>query len=348
MSVEMSPAARENYSFQRVVVVVGVSLMAVKFLAYMLTSSVAILTDAMESIVNVVAGFIGLYALYLSAQPPDKSHPYGHGRVETISAYAEGTLITVAGALIIMEAIKNFLDPEPLSDLDIGLVLIIFAAAVNFITGRIAIRKGKKNRSPALEASGKHLCTDTYSSIGIIVGLSAVYVGMLFGVDIWWMDPLLALIFGALIIITGVRVIKTSLDCIMDRADEEILSQVVDCLNEHRSDKWIDIHSLRVIKYGSSMHMDCHVTLPASMTIAEEDEEKKALMEAIWSKFGNSVDLTLSPEPCGGFNCRHCRNDCSERKEDFLHSIEWNVTNLIQGKQHFCGANVHIDREIRK
>jgi len=348
MSAEMSPAARENYSFQKIVVVVGVSLMAIKFLAYMMTSSVAILTDAMESIVNVVAGFIGLYALYLSAQPADRSHPYGHGRVETISASVEGTLITVAGALIIMEAIKNFIDPKPLSDLDIGILLVIFAAAVNYMTGMIAIRKGKKNHSPALQASGKHLCSDTYSSIGIVLGLSIVYIGSLYGLNVWWMDPLLALVFGVVIIVTGARVIKTSLDCIMDKADESVLSEVVDCLNEKRSDKWIDIHNLRVIKYGSTMHMDCHVTLPASMTITEEEKEKAALMEAIWSKFGNSVDLTLSPEPCGGFNCRHCNNECVDRKEDFDHHIEWNVTNLIQGKQHVCGVNVHIIKEIKK
>ncbi|NLU45900.1 MAG: cation transporter [Euryarchaeota archaeon] len=281
MSADANSGARENYNFQKIVVAVGVFLMAVKFVAYAMTSSVAILTDALESIVNVVAGFIGLFALYLSARPPDREHPYGHGRIETISATIEGTLIFVAGALIIREAVLNFLSPRPLSDLDIGLLLIIFAAAANYVTGKAAIKTAKRNGSPALEASGKHLCTDTYSSIGIILGLSVVYVGMQFGLDIWWMDPLLAVIFGALILTTGARVIKKSLDCIMDRADEELLLKVVDCLNRNRGDKWIDIHNLRIIKYGSTLHMDCHVTVPFSLTVSEEHRERIKIMGAI-------------------------------------------------------------------
>ena len=130
----MTGSALENYNFQKIVAVVGVSLMLIKFFAYFLTSSVAILTDALESIVNVIAAFIGLFALYLSAQPPDRSHPFGHGKIETISASVEGTLITVAGALIIAESVYDLIyHPNMISDLDIGLLLIIFAAAVNYI-----------------------------------------------------------------------------------------------------------------------------------------------------------------------------------------------------------------------
>lgn len=347
MSDEMSPAAVENYNYQKIVVVVGVSLMALKFIAYFLTSSVAILTDALESIVNVVAGLIGLFALGLSAVPPDKSHPYGHGRIETISASVEGTLITVAGALIILAAVRDFFNPSPISDLDIGLLLIIFAAAANYVTGTVAIRKGRKNHSPALEASGRHLCTDTLSSIGIILGLSVVYFGMMFGIDLWWMDPLLALVFGILIIVTGTRVIKSSIDCIMDKADEIVLSEVVECLNDYRSETWIDIHNLRIIKYGSTMHIDCHLTLPAFMTISEEEAEKKTIIDAIHDNFGDSVDITLSPEPCCGFNCRYCMNTCPDRNEEFAHLVEWNVNNLVQGKQHSYGNNVHIDDDFK-
>jgi cation diffusion facilitator family transporter len=346
MSVKMTGSALENYNFQKIVAVVGVSLMLIKFFAYFLTSSVAILTDALESIVNVIAAFIGLFALYLSAQPPDRSHPFGHGKIETISASVEGTLITVAGALIIAESVYDLIyHPNMISDLDIGLLLIIFAAAVNYITGTIAIRKGKKNHSPALQASGKHLCTDTYSSIGIILGLTVVFVAMKLGYDVWWMDPLLALMFGAFIIITGVRVIKSCLDTMMDRADEELLEQVVDCLNQNRSTKWIDIHNLRMIKYGTTLHMEMHVTLPPNMTIKTIKEEEECLMFVIYKKFGSTVDLTLSPEPCCGFNCRHCMNECSDRKEEFVHLIEWTVVNVTQDKQHGEPINVHIEMQ---
>ena len=167
----MDNAAKTNFNFQKIISVIGILLMVIKFVAYYLTGSVAILTDALESIVNVVAAVIGLYALYLSAQPADQSHPFGHGKIENISATIEGSMILVAGGLIIYESVLSFLHPGEIRQLDIGLVIIAGAAAVNFAVGRAAIAKGKKTRSPALVASGRHLCSDTYSSIGIILGL---------------------------------------------------------------------------------------------------------------------------------------------------------------------------------
>lgn len=338
-------APRENFRFQIIIVSVGVFLMAVKFSAYYITGSVAILTDAMESIVNVAAGLIGLFALYLSAQPPDRSHPYGHGRVEMISASVEGTLITVAGCLIIFEAVDNLLNPKPISYLDTGLLLVAFAAIVNYVVGRAAISKGRKNRSPALEASGRHLCTDTYSSVGIIGGLMIVFAAMHFGIDVWWMDPALAMLFGGLILLTGLRVVVKALNGIMDKADEEMLSQIVDCLNEHRSERWIDVHNLRAINYGSSLYVELHVTLPPFMTVAEEETEKRAIMEAVRSKMGDSVTLILSPEPCRGNNCCHCLNECGMREEEFRDLLVFTVDDLIKSEQIRCGSGECVDRE---
>ena len=344
----MSDVSMENYDFQKIVVSVGATLFIIKFLAYFLTGSVAIFTDAMESIVNVVAGAIGLYALYLSAQPADRSHPYGHGRIETISASIEGTMIAVAGVLIIFEAVNNILNPREINDLDIGLLLIIFAAAVNFVVGTMAMRKGKRNRSIALEASGRHLRADTFSSIGIIIGLTVIFVGTNMGYDLGLLDPIIALVFGAIIILTGVKVIKKATDDIMDRADEEILTKVVECLNEHRSEDWIDIHNLRIIKYGSKLHIEMHVTLPAMMTISEEEYQKRKLREAISSLFGDSVDMIMMPEPCKEFSCIHCIRECDERRADFIHRVKWNLDTLVQDQQHAYGNRVVFMRPLDK
>jgi cation diffusion facilitator family transporter len=338
----MDAAAAENYNFQKIVVVVGASLLVIKFIAYLITNSVAIFTDAVESIVNVVAGAIGLYALYLSAQPADKSHPFGHGRVELISATVEGAMIAVAGVMIIFAAVRNILDPTGISSLDLGLLLIIFAALVNFIVGSTAVRKGKKNRSIALEASGKHLITDTVSSAGIIIGLSVVYLGGILGYDWEILDPIMALMFGSFIIITGARVIKKAMDGIMDKADEEVLGKVVKCLNDHRSDSWIDIHSLRVIKYGSRIHIEMHVTLPFDMTISEMEEENRRMHESIREAFDGSADLIMMPEHCKEFSCIHCKRKCKTRRAEHLESIIWNVNLLSQDHQHAYGNRVII------
>ena len=338
----MADTSQENYNFQKIVFVVGGALLVIKFAAYFITNSVAIFTDAVESIVNVVAGGIGLYALYLSAKPADKSHPFGHGRIELISASVEGSMIAVAGVLIIFEAINNLMEPKEISSLDIGLLLIIFAAAVNYIVGTIAVRKGKKNRSMALEASGRHLRTDTLSSVGIILGLTVVFLGSHFGYDLYILDPLMALFFGAFIILTGARVMKKALDGIMDKADADILEKTVTCLNKHRSEEWIDIHNLRVIKYGSRLHIEMHVTLPFDMTISDMERENRLLHESVESMFEGTVDLIMMPEPCKEFSCIHCKRDCSDRRAEFIESIDWNVNLLAQEHQHAFGNHVVI------
>ena len=338
----MPDASLESYNFQKIVFVIGALLLITKFAAYLITNSVAIFTDALESIVNVAAGAVGLYALYLSAKPADRSHPFGHGRVELISASVEGAMIIVAGVMIIFEAARDLMEPGQISSLDTGLLLIIFAAAANFAVGTLAVRKGKKNRSMALEASGKHLRADTLSSAGIIIGLTVVYLGDRFGYDLYILDPLMALFFGALIIITGSDVIRKAMDGIMDKADSDILMKTAASLKENRSDDWIDIHNLRVIKHGSKLHIEMHVTLPFDMTISDMEKENRRLHESIESMFGESVDVIMMPEPCKEFSCVHCKRDCPDRRAGFIESINWDVNLLAQEHQHAYGNHVVI------
>ncbi|MCX6178837.1 MAG: cation diffusion facilitator family transporter [Chlorobiales bacterium] len=243
--------AKQNYNFQKIVVVTGVLLFIIKLSAWYLTHSVAILTDALESTVNVASAFIGLYSLYVSAKPKDMLHPYGHGKAEFISAALEGIMISSAGLLIIYEAVKNLADPEPIGQLDYGILLISATAIVNYVVGALAVKKGQKNNSLALTASGKHLQSDTYSTVGIIVGLILLYLTKMV-----WLDSVVALIFALLIIFTGYKIIRNSLKGIMDEADEELLKKMVALLDNNRVNNWIDLHNFRIIKYGSTLHLD--------------------------------------------------------------------------------------------
>ena len=339
----MSKTADDNFEFQKVIVVLGFSLMAVKFIAYWLTESVAILTDATESIVNVVAACIGMYALYLSAQPPDRSHPFGHGKIEIISSAIEGTMIIIAGGLIILESIDSFLNPGEIQQLDIGLVLVALAAVANYVVGRMAIRKGRKNRSPALEASGKHLCSDTYSSIGIFIGLGVVYLAESMGHDMRWLDSSIAVVFGIIIMVTGIGVLKKSAEDTMDRADESLLSDVSALICEYRHDDWIDVFNLRLIKYGPKIYIDMKIVLPRSMTIEQEDMELREVNEAVRAKFGDNVEMSITAVPCRDFDCAHCERNCFERKSEFVSLMDWNSKMLCYGKPHCCGELVKID-----
>ena len=316
-SKDDSPAMR-NFRFQRIIAVVGAVLMIGKFLAYFLTNSIAILTDALESIVNVAAGIIGLYALYLTMKPADSSHPYGHGKVELISSSVEGSMIIIAGAMIILESGLRFISGDyTLRSLDLGLIIVAIAAAVNFAMGYTAIRMGRKSNSIALEASGKHLCSDTYSSVGIIVGLGIVLLLSQAGIDAYWIDPLMALVFGALITVTGVHVLFRSMNGIMDGADEEIIRQVTRCINHVRKEEMLDVHHLRVNRYGASVHVDAHMTVPGDLTVEEAERFVVEFREEVTEALGGEVDITFMAEPCNNSHCKYCARDCPRRKADF-------------------------------
>ncbi len=340
----MSKAADDNFEFQKVIVVLGFTLLIIKYLAYWMTGSVAIFTDATESIVNVVAACVGIYALYLSAQPADRSHPFGHGKIEVISSAIEGAMIVTAGVIIIYETIDSFINPGEITDkLDIGLVLIALAAAANYAVGRAAIRKGRKNRSPALEASGKHLCSDTYSSVGILIGLAVVYVAQQMGYDARWLDSSIAAVFGVIIIITGVGVLKRAIDETMDAADEDLIEGVTEMVKEYRHDDWIDVYNLRLIKYGPRIFADMKVVLPRRMTVEEENLESSELAEAICSRYGDSVEISINPEPCMPYHCRYCSRNCLYRSCEFERRLEWNADLLCTSETHAPHGFVTVD-----
>ena len=242
--------AQQNLKIQKAIAILSVVLFLVKIIAWYLTRSVAILTDALESIVNVVASFIGVYSLYVSAKPKDADHPYGHGKVEFISAAVEGTLIFVAGVYIIFEAVNNLRHPPEIKKLDAGIILVSVAAVLNYVAGAICIKTGKKNSSLALISSGKHLQSDTYTTAGIVAGLLLLYF-----TKIEWIDSVVAILFALIIIYTGYKIIRSSIAGIMDEADDELLKDMVVTLNKSRRENWIDLHNLRIIKYGAMLHL---------------------------------------------------------------------------------------------
>jgi cation diffusion facilitator family transporter len=323
-------AQAQNLQLQKWVAAISVLLLVVKFIAYYLTNSVSILTDALESIVNVAAGFIGLYSLFIAAKPRDIDHPYGHGKAEFISAAIEGTLITSAGAIIIYKAIRSFIAPVALQKLDYGIYLVAAAAIINYILGFITERKGKKSNSLALIASGKHLKSDSYSTLGIIVGLILIFL-----TGFKWIDPAVAIIFGAIIIYTGYKILRKSIAGIMDEADVELLKKIVDLLNKNKRENWVDLHNLRVIKYGSILHIDCHLTVPWYLNIHDAHAEVDALSSLVRQEFGESVELFVHVDGCLPFSCKVCnKQNCNVRKHNFEKRIDWALENVLQDQKH--------------
>lgn len=320
----------ENIRVQKYIVAVAVILFALKMGAWYLTGSVAVLTDGLESIVNVISGFIGLYSLTLSAKPKDANHPYGHGKIEFISAGIEGTLITIAGLFIIYEAVLSFINPEPLQKLDLGILLIAISAVINYGFGWWAFQTGKKNESLALQASGRHLQTDTYTTIGIIAGLILIRF-----TNILWLDGAVAILFALFIMKTGYRILREAVAGIMDETDEDLLEDLISFLQENRDPKWIDLHNLRIIKYGRILHVDCHLTLPWYLTVKEAHAELDKIEALITDKFGDRIEIFIHTDYCMEFSCRICQvQNCEVRQHDFEEEITWTVGNVASDGKH--------------
>lgn len=319
-----------NFKTQKWIAAISVFLFVTKVIAYELTHSVSILTDALESVVNIIAGLLGLYSLFLSMKPKDANHPYGHGKIEFVSASVEGIMIVIAGIIILFKSVEALFISNSIEKLDWGILLIAFSALVNFIMGSISVKNGKKNQSLALIASGKHLQTDTYSTLGIIVGLVLIYF-----TQILWLDSLVAFIFGVVIIYTGFKIFRKSLAGIMDEADEEILVKMIDLLNKNRRENWVDLHNLRIIKYGSILHLDCHLTVPWYQNVHEAHAEIDILADLVRKEFGESLELFVHSDGCLPFSCRICqKKDCRVRIFEVEQKIEWNLQNVTSNKKH--------------
>jgi cation diffusion facilitator family transporter len=320
----------QNLSIQKWVAAISVILLVVKFVAYYLTQSVAVLTDAMESIVNVAAGFIGLYSLYIAAKPRDVNHPYGHGKAEFLSAAVEGTLILSAGAIIIYKAVQHLIFPVTITAIDEGIFLVGATAIINLAMGLIGLTFGKRNQSLALIASGRHLISDSYSTFGIIIGLLLILVTKLV-----WIDSAVAMLFGVFIIYTGYRILRRSIAGIMDEADEELLTRMIQLLNLNRRENWVDLHNLRVIKYGSVLHVDCHLTVPWYLNVQEAHAEIEALGALIRKEFGELLELFVHSDGCLYVQCPICiKTNCPVRHHPFEKRIEWTLENILKDKKH--------------
>jgi cation diffusion facilitator family transporter len=330
LSLSTPITERKLLRIQGLAVAIGVVLLLAKFAVYFASHSTTILSDALESIVNIVAGVFAVYSLYLSAKPRDYDHPYGHGKVEFISAGFEGILVIIAGIMIIVKAAITIYRPSPLEHLDIGAGVILATGVINYAMGFALVKSGKKYNSIILKADGQHLKTDAYSSFGIFIGLMIIiYTGLNY------LDNIIAICFGVLIIYMGSKILRSSLAGIMDEADEEVITTIIHQLSEKRKEPWIDVHNLRVIRFGNKLHVDCHVTLPWYFTLEEAHHEIEEMDAIVNQGFATQVEFFIHEDPCVDTSCKICTmHDCKVRKEAFKQKITWDLENVRRNKKH--------------
>lgn len=299
--------------------VIGLGLMAAKFYIFRMTRSSAILSDALESIINVVAAAFAFGSVMLAAKPPDKSHPYGHGKIEYFSAGFEGALIILAAIGIFRTGLLHLLHPRPLLHLEEGLLLLLGAGLINLALGLVLIRTGKKTDSFSIEADGKHILTDVYTSGGVLLGLFLV---RLTG---WqWLDGTIACLVGMQILVTGGHLVHKSIARLMDESDPMLLDEIAALLRRHRKPEWIDVHDLRAWRSGRLIHVDFHLVLPYWFSLKAANQEAWEIETHIKRHFKGSVEVLVHMDPCRDEHCIYCRHPfCSTRQDRLQYSHTW-------------------------
>lgn len=322
-------------------VITSIVLMIVKFIAYFLTESNAIFTDATESIVNVLASSFAFYSIYLSSRPKDENHPYGHGKVEFFSVFVEGGLIFIAGVVILIKSVYSIFVPNEITHLDQGLWLILFTGVVNYVVGFYLVKRSRKLGSIVLEADGKHLMVDAYSTFGLLIGLFILKL-----TNLAWIDIAISIAMGIFILWNGYKLLRRSIGGLMDESDSEILEQVVNILNKNRREEWIDIHNLRIQRYGNELHIDCHMTLPNYFTLTEVHDQLSQLDQLINSELGISTELFVHADPCLPACCSYCSvQNCPIRTSNKTHEVEWTSKNITLNMKHFRSIDLQKPNE---
>ncbi|QQS38102.1 MAG: cation transporter [Ignavibacteriales bacterium] len=303
--------------------IIGCGMFAAKFIAYFVTGSDAIFSDAAESVVHVLATAMALYSIILSSKPADSTHLYGHGNVEFFSAGIEGMLIFIAALFIIYESTMSIIEGQELQKLDLGILIVGSAGVINLALGSYLVSTGKKTNSLTLIADGKHVLTDSYTSLGVLVGISLV---LFTGYKI--LDPLFAIAVAVNIMFTGYKLVRTSIGGLMNETDEAMLNKLINVLLQRKKDYWIDIHEFRYWRSGDSMFVDFHLILPYYFTIQQTHGEEKELTTLFENEIQN-VQLKIHFDYCVPELCKYCRySECNVRQHEFSVNFEWDRLKL--------------------
>ncbi|GAA5338687.1 cation diffusion facilitator family transporter [Thermus antranikianii] len=277
----------------RLSLLVALWVLGLKALAYLLTGSVALLSDALESTVNVAAAFLALFAIRFAQRPPDETHPFGHTKAEYFSAVLEGVLVVLAAFLIAKESIPRLLHPRPLGDLGPGLLVSLLASLINGLLAWYLLRQGRRLRSPALTADGYHVLSDVLTSVGVLAG-----VGLAWATGLWVLDPLLALLVAGNILLMGFRLVRQSVGGLMDEGlSPAEVGRIRKTIAEALGGRALEVHDLKTRKAGNRAFLEFHLVVPGSMTVEEAhrlcDELERALEETFP---GLAVTIHVEPE----------------------------------------------------
>ncbi len=311
----------------------SVVILAIKFIAYSMTQSTAILSDALESIINVLAAGVTLILMKYVALPADENHPYGHGKLEYFSAAFEGGLIAFAGLVIAKEAIEALYKGTALHNLDQGLLIAGFAALLNLALGFYVRNVGRQERSEALVASGEHILSDVWSTAGTLIGLLLVRIS-----GITAFDAIAAIAIAVNLSYSGYKIFRRSAAGLVDEIHPETLDELAKTFNHNRKPSVIDIHLAKVIRSGNFHHIDAHLVLPEFWSLNEAHPFVDLFEKLSIDDYAGDGEINFHIDPCYRRFCSHCQVEpCPVRVRPFEGLRPFTSEGLMTKAKHDSG-----------
>ena len=304
--------------------VAAVMIFGAKVLGYQLTGSTAILSDAMESVVNIAAAMFTLASLAIANRPADESHPYGHGKVEFLSSGFEGGLIAFAALVIVYQALQALWLGRQVMAIEQGLALVVVAGAANASLGYFLVRAGRRVHSPAIEADGLHVLTDFWTSLGVVFGLVLVRVT-------GWqaLDPLVAIALGGNLAVVGGRLVRAAIGGLLDESDRGLLAKLTGVIQAVRIPGVIAVHRLRAIRSGGVAHVDAHVVVPRFWSVSQAHDFSDQFELEMVGGIGQDAECIFHLDPCRAVYCSSCRVErCPVRAHPFEGERDWSLETL--------------------
>ena len=337
MSAELSVVddARVRLRAALLSLVVATLILAAKYQAYRMTGSTAVLSDALESIVNVLAAVFALGGLMFAGRPADRNHPYGHGKIEFFSAAFEGGLIAFASILIVYEAVRTLVSGPEVRQIGAGLLIVFGSGLVNLALGIYLVRTGRRYVSLTLVADGQHVLADVWTSAGVIVGLGLVQLtGRV------WLDPLVALLVALWLMLTGVRLVRHAAGGLLDEEDPLLLKRVLDALQKYVGGGVIRVHHLRAIRSGRFQHVEAHLVVPEFWSVERAHDLSEDVAARVMRDLGAEGEMVFHTDPCHRVYCVTCDlEDCPIRRESFLKLTPLTLEEVVQPDMPRAGAS---------
>lgn len=307
----------------------SITILFIKFGAYWITHSSAILSDALEGIVNVMAALVAIVIMRMMLQPADAEHPYGHGKLEYFSSAFEGGMIVIAALLIIFESIQSYFRGFPLHQLDRGIYVVILGGLLNFVLALYLRKVGEQHKSDTLMASSAHIMSDFWTTVGLTLGLCAIWLtGKV------WLDSVIAIFVGFHLCFAGYKIVRRSIAGLIDEVDKDVLEAIANAIEKNRRQGMIDIHALRVIRSGGFHHVDAHLVVPEYWEVSRVHDASNVFEQDTVKDYPFDGEIVFHLDPCRRSYCRICDVfDCPIRRDEFKNLRPFSINNITGGPQ---------------